>query len=166
MTIEQLRLFLRGGAIHRIRIGGFLDRSGVSVEFHPLYSTVYFDLGSRLLQLETLSTTGRMRIDEVEAIVAPAALEDEEFSVCSIELTLLWETTVPSPILSLSLWDVAEEAGLLSCGAAQFELKIGQNLFVDPFNYFGIRLGDETIRRNWLDKVQEHYPVQLLDQLA
>lgn len=150
MRRDQFENALRGARIANVMLTGFVDRSETPLQFYALPQIVYFDLGSWLLEVATIGDSGRASLEVVPTIRHRADLDnDMEPAVSSIRQQVLHDPDGTNLIRALRLWDLREISGQISCAALRVELVNGQCIFVDPSNYFGIRIGGEELHELW-----------------
>ena len=150
MTRAEFEKILQGTRITNVILTGFVDRTDYPLQFYALLQTVYFDLGPRLLEVATIGDSGRAGLDVVQKIRHHAELDNEmNPAVSSIRQQVLDDPDGINLIRALNLWDFREASGQMSCSALRIELIGGQCIFVDPSNYFGIRIAGENLQELW-----------------
>jgi hypothetical protein len=154
MTLLELKSRLNGLSVSDILLSGFIDQDEQPVRFRTLPQVVYFECGSIYIKMETISTTGTMRISVDDKIDMPAGIEEDmTAAVTSIREQCLDDVDSENDLGAIRFWGVLEDEAGLRCAAVQFDLANGQQIFVDPSYHFGIRIGGprqrEIWRRNW-----------------
>ena len=151
MTLNELKSTLHGTSITDVLLTGFLDESESPVRFCALLQAVYFELGCSLLQIATIGDSARASLQIVSVPQGSTDLDDDMVpAVASIRHQILQDPDSSNAIRSVRLWNVQQEAGQVSCSATCMELCNGQNIFVDPSNYFGIRIGGNELKEIWV----------------
>jgi len=159
LGLDELREQLKGNSLHDVYVVGFLypnERYGQQ-EFHAMWATVYLECRDFLLQLRAVRTTGTMSVRVVPAF-EPEDWEDP-VAFASVSEQFLWNVEGENPFVALRLWQSPGEEYFC---AAQFDLRNGQELFVDPTYYYGIVLGGTEQKRIWrenwppAERAQEH----------
>jgi hypothetical protein len=154
MTIEELKRLIHGASLDDLLVPGYLDQDDAPVRFRALPLCLYVELGAVLLELATVETTGTLRLRAVQAIRRLPELDDDMvFAVASLRQQVLRDVDAENRIAALKLWraeDADDAEGGIGCGAAAFELENGQEIFIDPTNHFGIRVGGSELREAWL----------------
>lgn len=155
MRIEDIRSGLHGRRLEDVLLVGFVDPDEVPLRFVALPSDVYFQFDGVVLEFSTLGDTGRMRLSLVTAPRFRASLDEEDLrpAVTSIARQVLVETAGHDVLSRISLWAAFESGQSVECGAARLDLANGQRVFVDPSNYWGIRLGGREIEQAWLENI-------------
>ncbi len=153
MTIEDLKRTLHGARLDDLLVPGYLDQEATPVRFRALPLSLYVELGAVLLALASVETTGTLRVQPVDTIRRLPELDDDMvFAVASLRQQVLRHVDGENRVAALKLWGArnAEVAnGGVDCGAAAFELENGQEIFIDPTNHFGIRVGGSELRQTW-----------------
>ena|SRR5215208_6439421 len=166
MNRDELVTTLKGTALSDILIPGFLDQEETPVRFRALPDAVYLDCEGTLIELQTVRTTGTMRIALAEAVRAHPDLEEEmPPAVASLGQQLLNDTENSHPLTAIRLWNVRGSEADLTCEALQLDLANGQQVFIDPTYHFGIRIGGTEQREIWREN-QRATPTEHVIDLA
>jgi hypothetical protein len=152
MTLEELKRLIHGASLDDLLVPGYLDQDAAPVRFRALPLCLYVELGAVLLEFATVETTGTLRLRAVEAIRRLPELEDDMvFAVSSLRQQVLRDVDAANRIAALKLWRAENDTeGGVGCSAAAFELENDQEIFIDPTNHFGIRVGGSELRQAWL----------------
>lgn len=162
MTSTDVKSKLAGAGLTDVLLVGFLDEEEAPVRFRPILQKVYLAVGSAFLELATIGDTGRMTVTVAPTISRHAELDDDMVpAVTSLREQLLHDPDGSNIIRLLRLWSPADDHHELSCSALGVELCNGQLIFVDPSNYFGIRIGGGDLMKSWLESSTEKDPQQL-----
>lgn len=155
MTLTDIQRVLSGAKLVDVVVTGFVEMDVVPVCFHALWHVVYFDFDGRILEVATIGDSGRIRLDVVEAPRHTAVLDEGMLpAFASIQRQALRDPDGANEVVEMRLWSMLEVSGSVQCDAVRFDLINGQQLFVDPSNYFGIRLGGHEQQRLW----EENWP--------
>jgi hypothetical protein len=154
MTLSDLEKRLFGASLEDVLLVGFIDSTEQPPRFRTLLEVVYFDIGGGLLKFRTVGGTGTMAVTLATTLENDFELDDDMvFSATSVRPQVLRETEGENGLTALRLWHVEMEAGELRCWSAQIDLANGQQIFIDPYYYFGIRLGGAEQREFWRQKL-------------
>jgi hypothetical protein len=152
MMLAELRSKLIGSGVSDILLPGFIDQDERPARFRPLPQAVYFDCDSVYIRMETVATTGTMRIS-IDHRIALEIHNEEEMMVAVVSLReqCLNDADGKNSLRELRFWNLTDDDTGLRCAAAQLELMNGQQIFVDPTYHFGIRVGGPQQRDIWRD---------------
>ena len=165
MTIADFQNQMRGSSISDVQLVGFVDQSETPLRFRPILQYAYFICGSLVLEMETIETTGSMRLTWVSEVRFKFELEDGMSpAIMSLCEQIMADPDSDNRLTSLCLWSPADVTDGIRCSAARFDLVNGQQIFADPSYHFGIRLGGPDQERRWMDTwpSANQAPVQVL----
>jgi len=156
MTLIELQLLLDGSGVSDILLPGVIDQDEKPARFRPLPQALYFECNSAYLKMETIATTGTMRISIVDSIEIPFHIEEDmTTAVTSLREQCLDDADGSNHLRAIRFWALTEDEAGLCCAAAQLDLVNGQQIFVDPSYHFGMRIGGSQQREIW----RENWPV-------
>jgi heme oxygenase len=153
MTLLEIQMSLYGRNLTDVLLTGFIDRNDDPLRFYALLQTVYFEFSDFLLDISTLGDSGRIRLELVASLRHNVELDDDMvFATTSIRQQILRDPDGQNVLAALRFWNVSEDAGIVVCSAARLDLANGQNIFVDPSNYFVIQLGGCELEETWASR--------------
>ena len=152
MTAADLESRLRGTGVSDVLLPGFIDDEAQPHRFRALPQAIYFECNSSLLKFEAIATTGTMHVSLADNLSVSVDLDDDMVpAIASLREQVLDDPVGSNLLLEIRLWNLAEDENGLRCAAAQLQLANGQQVFLDPSYYFGIRVGGTRQRDIWFD---------------
>lgn len=130
---------LSGEQVHDVIVPGWLEHGGGHPRFVPWSKVLYVELDQGFLRLE--ADQGALILAMADRITVPPQMDDDdEFAVASLGSMFVFDGG-PAPLTQVRYWthDLSE-AGRAVVRHAEFEVRGGIRLFVDPWWMPGMRL--------------------------
>ncbi len=141
---------LAATSLDDVFVAGFLDDEESPPRFHGQFRLMYLELGNRLVELRCVEDTGTVKLTSVSGFSNAHDLDDDARPcVMSLRALVLDDPDANNEIEELKLFGATFNAHDVTCSAAEFVLKNGQVLFLDPSYHFGIRFGGGEQRDLW-----------------
>jgi len=154
MNMSNIGLALASVDIDDIRVPGFIDVSEKPARFYPLFRAIYFECQGTLIRFGAIGDSGRMLVAQAETITVDVELDEEMLPACSsLREMVLRDPDGPNKVAAVHLWDGRDTTGGLECAAVRFDIMNGQQIFLDPSYYFGIRLGGSEQQSIWSENL-------------
>ncbi|XYH97111.1 hypothetical protein ACMHYB_56630 [Sorangium sp. So ce1128] len=159
MMMSKIKGALSGARLTDVLVTGFIDNDERPARFHALWRVVYFEFDNMWLKMAVVGDSGRIRLSLVDEVSNEADLLDDDMlpALSSVRLQVLRDPDGSNVLATLRTWNTNQSPEWIECSAARLDLVNGQQIFVDPLNYFGIQLGGREQEEVWKENAQESW---------
>jgi hypothetical protein len=158
MMMSKIKGALSGARLTDVLVTGFIDKDERPVRFHALWRVIYFEFDNVLLKMAVVGDSGRIRLFLVDEVSSEADLDDDMLpAFSSVRLQVLRDPDGSNVLATIRTWNTIQSSEWIECSAARIDLVDGQQIFVDPLNYFGIQLGGREQEEVWKENAQESW---------
>ncbi|WP_437778972.1 hypothetical protein [Sorangium sp. So ce1097] len=158
MMMSKIKVALSGARLTDVLVTGFIDKDDRPARFHALWRAVYFEFDNMLLKTAVAGDSGRIRLSLADEVSNEADLDDDMLpALSSVRLQVLRDPDGANVLATLRTWNTSHSPEWIECSAARLDLVNGQQIFVDPLNYFGIQLGGREQEEVWKENAQESW---------
>jgi hypothetical protein len=149
--ISDLASAIRNRSLDDILVTGFIEKDAQPLQFCANYRTLYFDCGGVFLKSSVVRDEGELVLTIVDRPVADAYPEDEDLlpAISSVREVVLFDPNGGNSLVSVHFWNVRENGSSMVSAALRFDLSNGQQIFVDPSYFFGMRIGSAQQEQIW-----------------
>ncbi|WP_437913890.1 hypothetical protein WME73_47045 [Sorangium sp. So ce302] len=158
MMMSKIKGALSGARLTDVLVTGFVDKDERPVRFHALWRAVYFEFDNVLLKMAVVGDSGRIRLFLADEVSNEADLDDDMLpALSSVRLQVLRDPDGSNVLATIRTWNTIQSSEWIECSAARLDLVNGQQIFIDPLNYFGIQLGGREQEEVWKQNAQESW---------
>ncbi|WP_437296365.1 hypothetical protein [Sorangium sp. So ce426] len=156
--MSKIKGALSGARLTDVLVTGFVDKNERPVRFHALWRAVYFEFDDVLLKMAVVGDSGRIRLFLADEVSNEADLNDDMLpALSSVRLQVLRDPDGSNVLATIRTWNTIQSSEWIECSAARLDLVNGQQIFIDPLNYFGIQLGGREQEEVWKQNAQESW---------
>lgn len=156
MMMSKIKGALSGARLTDVLVTGFVDKDERPARFHALWRAVYFEFDNVLLKMAVVGDSGRIRLFLADEVSNEADLDDDMLpALSSVRLQVLRDPDGSNVLAAIRTWNTIQSSEWIECSAARLDLVNGQQIFIDPLNYFGIQLGGREQEEVWKQNAQE-----------
>ena len=154
-SIDELAALMFAAPLSDLTVAGFTRPVGDAVQFHPALLDLYLHFGREtMIRCTSISGYDRLRCRPVSGRAYPPEIPDGGepafSSIADIRLKPAYSTPLVQGFRYVPVNAADSATGVVRCAALLLE---GDDvLFLDPMNVFGIRAGDDTDYRRWVDE--------------
>lgn len=149
---EHIIEIVRTKSLTDILVTGFVDQSDSNYQFYPMLHQIYFKFEDVTVRFASIGQGSAVEIGVVPEILCEFDIDEgDAFCVSSLSLLLFVAPYHKARARSMEVFysdSENPEEGVLKC--VGFELDLGEYIFLDPCNYFGMQIGCRDKRDAWL----------------
>jgi len=138
--------------------------------FVPNLTRIYLEFGDQFLLCTSINQYDQLKIEIAAKMTQDPITEEEtdfDFCICSVRelyLNNLYSENFVTGFFAFLDEGSDPDSGIVK--SAEFRLGVHGSIFLDPLNLFGIRIGTEQQRdewiENWASNREEQHPFQQL----
>jgi hypothetical protein len=152
MLLKEFVDALVGRSLDDVLVGGFVEKESQSLRFCANYRNLYFDCGGTFVKASVVRSEGVLTLAIISDL-APEQYDDDDLvpAISSIRDVVLFDPNGSNLLSSIHLWHAQEGAAGIASAALRLDLSNGQQIFIDPSYYFGMRIGGALQEQIWSD---------------
>jgi hypothetical protein len=137
--------------LNDVLVAGFVEKGTQPLQFCANYRILYFDFDGIFLKSSVVRDEGQMELAFVDSPNAEHYPDDDDLlpAISSIRDLVLFDPNGSNLLVSIHLWNARESGASIACAALRFDVSGGQQIFVDPSYYFGMRIGGAHQEQIW-----------------
>lgn len=157
---DEITNLLRTKSVTDILIPGYIDidEQRNLKRFNSINDSVFIECEDQLLRCRVIEHSNNLELSVVDQVTSDFPWQEVgEFCISSIyEIVARFPEKNSITCVRAFLDDTCHiEKGIVR--SIEFCLDDRGNIFIDPFNYFGIRVGTEQQRNEWLEDWGERF---------
>jgi hypothetical protein len=152
MLLKEFVDVLVGKSLEDVLVAGFVEKESQQLRFCANYRNLYFDCGGLFVKASVVRSEGVLTLNVISD-PAPEQYDDDDLvpAISSIRDVVLLDPNGSNLFTSIHLWNAQEGVAGIASAALRLDLSNGQQIFIDPSYYFGMRIGGTLQEQIWSD---------------
>ncbi len=157
---DILKRLVSSNTIDDVYLSGFVDIENGTAEFYPDMRYLYFLLGDKYIEFQSVEQSSRMKIMITDSVMHKFEIDEEMMPAkASVNETILVDTLADNSVKEMFLYNIMSiSETFIVCDAVQMNLNSGQQIFLDPTFYYGVGIGGVEQKEWWKNNLSNGLP--------
>jgi hypothetical protein len=149
--VTDLANVLINRPLNDVLVAGFIEKDAQPLQFSANYRILYFDFDGVFLKSSVVRDEGELALTFVDGPRVEQYPDDDDLlpAISSIRDLVLFDPNGSNLLVSIHLWNAREGGASITSAALRFDVSGGQQIFVDPSYFFGMRIGGVQQEKIW-----------------